>query len=196
MNAFNGTSAEFSVQISDSSLARVHYIIRTNAAKLPEFHESDIEAEIARLVRGWVEELHQLLVETHGEEQGNALFNRYKGAFPVAYREEFAVRNAVLDIQHVESVNADSPLAMKLYRPFHRGAAVFNLKLFREGEALGLSASLPILRIWASRSATNIRTACSARMAAKCGSAISAWMLVPPTSRSLVRKCSRTSRSC
>ncbi|MGR2681147.1 NAD-glutamate dehydrogenase [Chromobacterium haemolyticum] len=145
MNAFNGASAEFSVQISDGSLARVHYIIRTNAAKLPEFHEADIEAEIARLVRGWVEELHQLLVETHGEELGNALFNRYKGAFPVAYREEFAVRNAVLDIQHIESVNADSPLAMKLYRPFHRGASAFNLKLFREGEALGLSASLPIL---------------------------------------------------
>ncbi|UGA36703.1 NAD-glutamate dehydrogenase [Chromobacterium haemolyticum] len=55
MNAFNGASAEFSVQISDGSLARVHYIIRTNAAKLPEFHEADIEAEIARLVRGWVE---------------------------------------------------------------------------------------------------------------------------------------------
>ncbi|UGA36704.1 NAD-glutamate dehydrogenase [Chromobacterium haemolyticum] len=55
------------------------------------------------------------------------------------------MRNAVLDIQHIESVNADSPLAMKLYRPFHRGASAFNLKLFREGEALGLSASLPIL---------------------------------------------------
>ncbi|OWY39408.1 glutamate dehydrogenase [Xenophilus sp. AP218F] len=145
MNAFNGSSAEFSVQISDGSLARVHYIIRTNAAKLPSFREQDVEAEIARLVRGWVEELHQQLVESHGEEQGNALFNRYKSAFPVAYREEFAVRNAVLDVQHLEAVSANEPLAMKLYRPFHRGGAAFNLKLFRESEPLGLSASLPIL---------------------------------------------------
>ncbi|OHX11369.1 glutamate dehydrogenase [Chromobacterium sphagni] len=145
MNAFNGSSAEFSVQIGDGTLARVHYIIRTNAPKLPDFHEADIEAEIARLVRGWSEELHQQLVESHGEERGNALFNRYKDGFPVAYREEFAVRNAVLDVLHLEGINAGEPLAMKLYRPFHRGGAAFNLKLFRESEPMGLSASLPIL---------------------------------------------------
>jgi glutamate dehydrogenase len=34
---------------------------------------------------------------------------------------------------------------MKLYRPFHRGNQAFNLKLFREGEPMSLSASLPIL---------------------------------------------------
>ncbi|WP_199153628.1 NAD-glutamate dehydrogenase [Chromobacterium sp. ASV23] len=145
MNAFDGASAEFSVQIGDGTLARVHYIIRTNASKLPEFHEGDIEAEIARLVRGWVEELHQQLVEAYGEERGNGLFNRYKEGFPVAYREEFAVRNAVLDIQQLEALSAEQPLAMKLYRPFHRTGAAFNLKLFREAEPLGLSASLPIL---------------------------------------------------
>lgn len=145
MNAFNGTSAEFSVQISDSSLARVHYIIRTNAANLPAFHEAEIEAEIARLVRGWTEELHTQLVETHGEERGNQLFNRYKDAFPVAYREEFSVRNAVLDIQQLEAVCDELPLAIKLYRPFHHGATAFNLKLFHAGAPLGLSASLPIL---------------------------------------------------
>jgi glutamate dehydrogenase len=145
LNAFQGTSTEFSVQIGDGTLARVHYIIRTNASKLPTFREGDIEAEIERLVRGWLEELHGQLIEAHGEEAGNQLFNRYKQAFPVAYREEFAVRNAVLDIQLLESVDADNPRAMKLYRPFHRNAQVFNLKLFSFGEALGLSASLPIL---------------------------------------------------
>ncbi|TDR71423.1 NAD-glutamate dehydrogenase [Paludibacterium purpuratum] len=145
LNAFQGNSTEFSVQIGDAMLARVHYIIRTNAAKLPTFRESDIETEIERLVRGWTEELHQQLIEAHGEEEGNRLFNGYKQAFPVAYREEFAVRNAVLDIQHLEGVCAEQPLAMKLYRPFHRNAEDFNLKLFSFGEALGLSASLPIL---------------------------------------------------
>jgi glutamate dehydrogenase len=145
LNAFHGTSTEFSVQIGDGMLARVHYIIRTNASKLPAFRESDIETEIERLVRGWLEELHGQLIESHGEEGGNQLFNRYKQAFPVAYREEFAVRNAVLDIQLLESVDAERPLALKLYRPFHRNAQDFNLKLFSFGEAMGLSASLPIL---------------------------------------------------
>ena len=145
VSAFKGSSAEFSVQIGDGTLARVHYIIRTSSADLPAFREREIEAEIERVVRGWQEELHRQLIESHGEEAGNRLFNRYKPAFPVAYREEFAVRNAVLDIQHLESVTESEPLAMKLYRPFHRDAQDFNLKLFSFGEAMGLSASLPIL---------------------------------------------------
>ena len=145
LNAFNGFSTEFSVQIGDGTLARVHYIIRTNASDLPDFRDSDIETEIERLVRGWTEELHQQLIEAHGEEKGNRLFNDYKQAFPLAYKEEFTVRNAVLDIQQLESINENDPLAMKLYRPFHRNAEDFNLKLFSYREALGLSASLPIL---------------------------------------------------
>jgi glutamate dehydrogenase len=145
LNAFNGVSTEFSVQIGDGILARVHYIIRSQASQLPDFKADDIEAEIARLVRGWSEEMHQQLIEAHGEEAGNRLFKRYRDAFPLAYREEFAVRNAVLDVQHIEAVTPEQPLAIKLYRPFHRNAHDYNLKLFSLGEALGLSASLPIL---------------------------------------------------
>ncbi|WP_174873959.1 NAD-glutamate dehydrogenase [Vogesella oryzae] len=144
MAAFNGASAEFSVQISDSTLARVHYIIRTQGGHLPQFREDELEADIARVVRGWEEELHQQLIEAHGEEKGNLLYNRYRGAFPVAYREEFAARNAVLDIQLIEETAEQHGLAMKLYRSFNRGHG-YNLKLFRSGQPLGLSASLPIL---------------------------------------------------
>ena len=144
MTAFNGASAEFSVQISDSPLARVHYIIRVQGGELPQFREHELERDIARVVRGWEEELYQLLLEAHGEEKGNLLFNRYRGAFPVAYREEFAARNAVLDIQLIEGTVIEQGLGMKLYRAFHRGHG-YNLKLFRCGQPLGLSASLPIL---------------------------------------------------
>ncbi|RQW23140.1 NAD-glutamate dehydrogenase [Rhodobacteraceae bacterium CH30] len=143
--AFNGNAAEFSVQIGDGVLARVHYIIRTQAADLPVYRESDVEQEIARVVRGWVDELSVQLTEAHGEEQGNALFGLYQSAFPLAYREEFSVRSAVHDIQHITQVSSEQPLAIKLYRPFHRASQQFNLKLFRSGAPLGLSASMPIL---------------------------------------------------
>ncbi|AXK40746.1 NAD-glutamate dehydrogenase [Crenobacter cavernae] len=145
LRAFNGTGAEFGVQIGDGLLARVHYIIRTPSASLPDFNEDEVEAEIARVVRGWAEELHQQLVEGYGEEQGNRLFHRYQQAFPTAYREEFAVRSAVLDTQLLEAVTEASPLALKLYRPLHREAEAINLKLFHAGEPLNLSASLPLL---------------------------------------------------
>jgi glutamate dehydrogenase len=145
LKAFNGQSPEFAVQIGGGLLARVHYIIRTPAAELPEFSTEALEADIARVVRGWGEEVHQLLLETYGEEQGNTLFNRYKNAFPVAYREEFAARNAVIDIQHLEAVTAEHPLELKLYRSLHRAGSEVNLKLFHADEPLTLSASLPLL---------------------------------------------------
>ncbi len=143
--AFGGSSCEFSVQIGDGMLARVHYIIRVPTSTLPAYRESEIEAEIARVVRGWSDELHGLLVEAGGEEGGNALFARYADAFPVAYREEFGARNALVDIRHIEDAASRQSLAIKLYRPFQQGARQFNLKLFRAGEPASLSSSLPIL---------------------------------------------------
>lgn len=81
LEAFNGTHAEFSVAIADLRLARVHYIVHTPAADVLDYDEALLETAIARVVRGWSEELHQHLIETRGEEDGNHLFYRYRDAF-------------------------------------------------------------------------------------------------------------------
>ncbi len=145
LEAFNGTHAEFSVAIADLRLARVHYIVHTPAADVLDYDEALLETAIARVVRGWSEELHQHLIETRGEEDGNHLFYRYRDAFPVAYREEFDARNAVLDVQQLEALSAAQPLSVKLYRPFQRNAGRHHLKVFRFGEPVSLSESLPVL---------------------------------------------------
>lgn len=63
----------------------------------------------------------------------------------MAYREEFDARNAVLDVQQLEALSAAQPLSVKLYRPFQRNAGRHHLKVFRFGEPVSLSESLPVL---------------------------------------------------
>lgn len=145
MLALNGSAAEYSVAISDTHLARVHYIIRTPAGALPDFDAQAIELDIARIVRGWGDELHHQLVDSYGEGRGNVLFSQYQNAFPVAYREDFSPRHAVLDIALIEEALAGAPLALKLYKPLRKGSAGQNLKVFRAGQPASLSASLPVL---------------------------------------------------
>ncbi len=145
LQAFNGTSTEFSVSVADANLARVHYIIHIHGAELPDYDEDDIEAEIARIARGWSEELHQYLIEVRGEETGNRLSEAYRQAFPLAYREEFSARQAVADLAVLDALDAANPLAVKLYKPLGRAAGRHHLKLYRYGEPVSLSTSLPVL---------------------------------------------------
>lgn len=146
IESFGGLSAEFSVAIADWHLARVLYRIHTPHGSLPDYNEKELEQEIARIVRGWHEELHQALIDHSGEVQGNQLFAHYRDAFPAAYREEFNPRSAVLDVLQLSSLDSENnTLAVKLYRPFHRRAGRYHLKVFRFGEPISLSESLPLL---------------------------------------------------
>ncbi len=147
LKAFNGSACEFSVAVADANLARVHYIVTTQSATLPAYDADAIEADVARLARGWTDELRQQLVEAHGEEGGNHLFSQYQATFPVAYREEFSPRAAAPDVRKLETLTEAEPLAVKLYRPLSRsrGAASWHLKAFRLGEPVSLSRSLPVL---------------------------------------------------
>ena len=56
-------------------------------------------------------------LEQLGEERAGALFARYAEAFPVAYREDFPARQAVLDIERIERLDPAGDLGLSLYLP-------------------------------------------------------------------------------
>ncbi len=49
--------------------------------------------------RRWDDDLKEALIDALGEARGNELLRRFDGAFPAAYREDFAARAAVPDIE-------------------------------------------------------------------------------------------------
>jgi glutamate dehydrogenase len=145
MEAFNGSASEFDVHFSESALARILIIVRTRDSKIPPFEVRELEERLVRASRRWEDDLQQALVEHCGEERGMSLLRRYGRAFPAGYRESYAARVAVFDVEQMESLGDANGLAMSLYVPLEAPPGRLNFKLYRAGAPVPLSHSLPML---------------------------------------------------
>jgi glutamate dehydrogenase len=145
MQGFNGTSSDFNVHLSESLLARVMMTVRTTPGHVPEYDVRALEAQLAAAARRWDDDLKQALTETQGEARANTLFRQFGGAFPAGYREDFAARAAVPDIEMMDQLTDAEPLGMSLYRPLETAPNALRFKLFRLGGPVTLSDSLPML---------------------------------------------------
>lgn len=145
MEAFNGTSSEFTVNLSESVLARILIIVRTRPENVPGFDVHEIEKRIVRAAHRWEDDLHDALAERFGEERGNQLYRRFGNAYPAGYREDCAVAAAVNDAAIMDKLGTEQNLAMNLYAGAKGSATPLRLKVFHSGEPVPLSASLPML---------------------------------------------------
>ncbi|SAL12580.1 NAD-glutamate dehydrogenase [Caballeronia telluris] len=146
MEAFNGKSIEFTPLLSESPLARIHIVVRAATGGMPEVDTRELEARVVQVARRWQDDLADALIDSHGEEAGNRLLQRYADSFPAGYREDYPARTAVRDIELIEETQTRaSGLAMSLYRPIEAGRRAFRFKVYRVGEPIALSHSLPML---------------------------------------------------
>ena len=146
LEAFRGTGFEYSAQVGESVLARLHFIVHTDPAAgsgaAPDLDV--IEARIAQATRSWSDDLSEALLEGYGEERGLALLRRFGSAFPAAYRADFPARAAVADIARMESCEHGVDIALSLSRPLE-AEGLLRFKLFSAGRPLPLSDVLPLL---------------------------------------------------
>src|SRR4029078_12106888 len=113
--AFNGVSSDFDVDLSASTLGRILMRIPNNPGDLAARPDlKALEQRLVQAMRRWEDELHDALVQRHGEESGKRLFARYERAFPAGYRDEFSVQDALADVEKIESLNPQSDLGMNL----------------------------------------------------------------------------------
>lgn len=145
MQAFNGVASEFTQQLSESVLARLHVMIRTQPGQIPAYDVRELETRIGLATRRWADDLHDAVLEQYGEERGNELYRRYAEAFPAGYREDYAARAAVYDVGVIDALSPQAPLAMNLYVPVEAKAGSLRFKVFHYGSAVPLSESLPML---------------------------------------------------
>jgi len=145
VSAFNGSSAEFDVQLGDAILARIHFTVRTTPGQSPTVDRKDLEGLLAAAARRWDDELRDALIESEGEARGLELFKRWSAGFPLGYRERVSARAAVPDVLKIASLSAASPLALALYRPLGAEPGALGFKVYRLGGAVVLSDSLPML---------------------------------------------------
>ncbi|MCA1687735.1 MAG: NAD-glutamate dehydrogenase, partial [Actinobacteria bacterium] len=110
--ALGGANAEFNVRLSESVLARLHFIIYTRPDEVPDYDVDEIEERLVEATRSWTDNLYDALIEHFGEEQGTELFHRYREAFPPGYRDGFLARTAVADIRRIEELESEDDIGM------------------------------------------------------------------------------------
>jgi glutamate dehydrogenase len=140
LRELGGVSVDWDVRLTESVLARVHFVIYTDPAHPRAYNVERLEGQVAQATRSWTEDLQRQL----GDER---LFARYRQAFPASYRAEFAVDEAAEDIAKLEGLEVEDSFAMRFCRPQGTTGAggSWRLKVFRSGDEVSLSQFLPML---------------------------------------------------
>jgi glutamate dehydrogenase len=142
MQAFGGSHVDWSLQLSESLLARVHYIVHCEDPRHPDVDVPEVEHRLVQATRAWGDDLRAALIEEHGEDSGGKVFKRYERAFPPAYRDDRVARSAVADIARIEELGSRDEPIMSLYRPLEAPQGMIRCKLFSSG-GVSLSDVLP-----------------------------------------------------
>ncbi|MFF5491899.1 NAD-glutamate dehydrogenase [Streptomyces aquilus] len=144
-----GTSVDFTAWNTESILSRLHFVVRVpQGTELPELSDSDkerIEARLVEAARSWADGFAEALTGELGEERAAELLRRYGGAFPEGYKADHTPRAAVADLCHLEQLSEENNFALSLYEPVGSAPEERRFKIYRKGEAVSLSAVLPVL---------------------------------------------------
>jgi glutamate dehydrogenase len=143
--AFAGESVDYTTRISESVLARLHYIVYTEPGTVPEYDVGELEARLAAATRAWTDDLRDALVDHVGDQRAGELHERYGEAFPGAYRDDFTAPQAVHDLDRIERLATPDDLGLSLYAPLDSTVDQLAFKVVRAGRPILLSDVLPLL---------------------------------------------------
>ena len=71
-HAFRASSIDYTTRLSESRVVRLHFLVYTEPARLPEYDPREIELRLVAATRSWTDDLESALVDEYGEERGNA----------------------------------------------------------------------------------------------------------------------------
>ena len=143
-SAFHGASVDYTTRVSDSVLARLHFVVRVAPGQvIPDVDERDLQQRLIDATRTWDEDLSEVALSEHGEEEAARLVGLYAKAFPEAYKEDFSARVAMADLRHIEALRGDDAIRLNLYHEPGTSSAERRFKLYRRGP-LSLTSVLPL----------------------------------------------------
>ncbi len=143
--AYQGKVDRFYTHVTDSPLARLHFIVRTPLRDGHAPPVEEVEERLAQAVRAWEDRLTEALIAEHGEARGTVLARRYAGSFPGGYSDLYKEMLAVLDIERMEEALSEGPIAINLYRSADSSESELNFKIYLTGHRTHLSDVLPML---------------------------------------------------
>ena len=143
--ALDGRLSSFYTQVTDSALARIHYIIATRPGHVPKIDAKAIEAQIVKVARAWTDDLRTALVKAQGERAGAHQADIFLHAFTSSYRERFDVETAVGDMGLINKTMETKQVGIHVYQPPGATGGTVCFKIYNLGAPLPLSDVLPVL---------------------------------------------------
>ncbi|NNM62086.1 MAG: NAD-glutamate dehydrogenase [Steroidobacteraceae bacterium] len=144
--AFETFHLESQVAITQSNLARVHVVARTQPSESQRLHLGALERDIEAAVRSWSDGFKAALLLRLDETHALELFEKYAPAFPAAYTEDFGAEAAATDVSFLEALEQDpAKLQLETYRADPRRRERVFLKIYRSQDAIPISDLLPML---------------------------------------------------
>ncbi len=140
--AFGGRIGKYDVELRAEGLARVHYALE---AVEREPSPETLNAELVRMTRGWEDQLELELVDQAGPVRAARLALTHGRAFSPGYRAEFTPAEAAHDILRLTALSSPDDRHVALSRRPADPDTIIRLKIYRLGEIIPLSDSVPIL---------------------------------------------------
>ncbi|MEU3949210.1 NAD-glutamate dehydrogenase [Streptomyces sp. NPDC029526] len=145
-----GVSVDFTAWNTESVLSRLHFVVRVpQGTELKHLSDSDrerIEGRLVEAARSWHDGFGEALHAEFGEERAAELLRRYAGAFTEGYKADHTPRSAVADLVRLEQLDEENDFELSLYEPVGAAPEERRFKIYRKGEAVSLSAVLPVLQ--------------------------------------------------
>ena len=143
LNELNGIGVDYTTRVSDTPLARIHFIVRTDPTHpVGEIDPHALSARLAEATRRWEDDFVLLLERKLGEVQAHELLDRYADGLPDTYKDTHTAGEAAQDIAMLELLDEPGQLVLHLFRRRKRNEDV-RFKVFRFGEPMRLSDVLP-----------------------------------------------------
>jgi glutamate dehydrogenase len=145
MSALGGSSIEYTARVTESVLARLHFVVRMPVGTtLGEIDVRSLERELTLATRSWDDEFADLMVGMEHADRLVALV----AALPEGYKEDYTARQALKDLSALVGLKGEHDMSMAMYVPDRPDdEADLRLKIFRREESLSLSGILPHLSL-------------------------------------------------
>lgn len=134
---YKGRLSAYYPAFPEGNMARVHFIIGRSEGETPKLDQSELEAEVAKIIRTWDDDLRAAL--------GSSTAGIYEGAFPAAYQHAFSGAQAVEDIARLDAMGEAEDISISFSREAGMAEDRVSLKVYASGQALPLSNRVPLL---------------------------------------------------
>ncbi len=102
LRALNGVSVGYGVMVGESSVARLHIVVRAgHGSMLPEVDEAELERELAAVVRSWDDDLAEAAARSLGPQRARVLLAMCGDAIPDTYKTDVPAAAAVGDLTRI-----------------------------------------------------------------------------------------------